>query len=276
MKLPYLGPLGLLLVLLFVCTHLTLAQADSHRQEKVLPTFGAILDSLDIVGSILVLDHHQEVFYSNDFDWARAGFIPASTFKIPHSLIAVETGVLKDENHIFHWDGQKRSLANWEQDLTLKQAFQFSCVPCYQQVAREIGPETMRRYLDSFNYGETVFDATQIDSFWLRGASKISPFEQIDFLEHMYFDKLDLSPKTVSVVKGIMNMEEIFGGVLSGKTGLSSTAEATIGWFVGYVEVAGDVYFFATNVQPKSSDTADFNAKRILSTKLALETILRR
>jgi beta-lactamase class D len=142
-----------------------------RRPEMVQPAFKAILDSLDIVGSILVFDSGKNEYWSNDFNRARDGFIPASTFKIPNSLIAIETGYLEGESHVFKWDGQKRALPNWEQDLTLRQAFQLSCVPCYQQVAREIGPESMRRYLDSFNYGNIVFDSTQIDSFWLRGAS---------------------------------------------------------------------------------------------------------
>src|SRR6185436_16830723 len=33
-------------------------------------------------------------------------FSPCSTFKIPNSLIGLETGVIKDLDHVFRWDGK--------------------------------------------------------------------------------------------------------------------------------------------------------------------------
>ncbi|MBK7660457.1 MAG: hypothetical protein IPJ28_15655 [Betaproteobacteria bacterium] len=46
------------------------------------------------------------------YDEARASerFLPASTFKIPHALIGLETGAVVDEHEVFRWDGKpKRS-----------------------------------------------------------------------------------------------------------------------------------------------------------------------
>ena len=59
-------------------------------------------------------------------------FIPASTFKIPNTLIVLEEGLIKDPADVIKWDGVKREYASWNKDQTLKSAFQHSCVWCYQ------------------------------------------------------------------------------------------------------------------------------------------------
>src|SRR4029453_11981339 len=46
---------------------------------------------------------------------------PASTFKIPHALIALETGVI-DERTVVPWDGTAYDFASWRQDHTLESA----------------------------------------------------------------------------------------------------------------------------------------------------------
>src|SRR5262245_19777510 len=44
---------------------------------------------------------------------------PASTFKIPHALAALDSGVLTGPDHVFKWDGQPRSFEAWRRDHTL-------------------------------------------------------------------------------------------------------------------------------------------------------------
>ena len=48
------------------------------------------------------------------------GQLPASTFKIPNSIIALETGVVEDpDKDVFKWDGVTRSIEAWNKDHTL-------------------------------------------------------------------------------------------------------------------------------------------------------------
>ena len=84
------------------------------------PEFGKILDSLKVKGSILIFDVKNMTYYSNDFSWAKTGIIPASTFKIPNSIIALETGIIQSDSTIFKWNGEKRRFKKWEEDLTFK------------------------------------------------------------------------------------------------------------------------------------------------------------
>ena len=212
-------------------------------------------------------------YYSNDFNWAKTGIIPASTFKIPNSIIALETGVIKNDSVVFKWNGEKRKFKKWEEDLTFKKAFQVSCVPCYQEIARKIGVKRMKSYLKKLNYNGMVFDTLTIDNFWLEGKSKFSQMQQIDFLERLYFSKLPISERTENIMKNIMQIEKTETYVLSGKTGWGMYNEMNNGWLVGYLETNNSVYFFATNIGKEETNMDEFPIIRLNSTKEAFRKL---
>lgn len=240
--------------------------------ETEISDFDKILDSFQVNGSILIYDNDKNTFYSNDFDWAKNGKLPASTFKIPNSIIAVELGIIENDTTILKWNGEQRKMDIWEKDLSFKDAFRISCVPCYQEIARKIGTIKMKEYLEKFEYKNMIFDSLTIDNFWLEGNSKISQKQQIDFLRKFYFSKFPISDRTIKIVKNIMEIERTENYILSGKTGLSSIEEKYNGWFVGYVETKSNVYFFATNVIPTDGlNVDDFISSRINVTKNALK-----
>jgi beta-lactamase class D len=241
--------------------------------EVLKPEFGKILDSLKVKGAILIYDVKNKTYYSNDFSWAKMGIIPASTFKIPNSIIALETGVVKNDSDIFKWNGEKRNFKKWEKDLTFKEAFQVSCVPCYQEVARKIGVKRMKSYLKKLNYPRMVFDTLTIDNFWLQGKSKISQMQQIDFLERLYFSKLPISKRTENIMKDIMIIDKTETYTLSGKSGWGMRNEINNGWLVGYLETNNSVYFFATNVEKEETNMDEFPAIRLNSTKEAFRKL---
>ncbi len=247
---------------------------NSPKKEIVVLEFNKILDSLKVKGAVLIYDYSNKTYYSNDFSWTKTGFLPASTFKIPNSIIALETEVAKSDSTIFKWDGEEKWNKNWEKDLTLKEAFLVSCVPCYQEIAREIGYKRMKAYLKKLNYDTMVFDQKTLDSFWLEGDSKITQFQQIQFLKKFYFSELPISKRTESIVKNIMKMEQTNDYVLSAKTGLSVTNGQDNGWYVGYLEVKNKVYFFATNLEPEKGTTRDqFIPARLNATKEAFQNL---
>lgn len=231
-------------------------QTDESTKEYS-QDFQVIIDSSNLTGSILIFDPQTNNYYSNDFNRCSTGFIPASTFKIPNSIIALETGVAKDDSTVYKWDGKKKFLPQWEQDLILKDAFHLSCVPCYQQIAREIGTERMNEYLKKFDYGNMIVDSSKIDSFWLEGDSKISQMQQIVFLKKLYTSELPISDRTSEIMKRIMILDENESYKLSGKTGWAVRGENNLGWFVGYVETRKGIFYFATNVEPAAGFNMD-------------------
>ncbi len=134
--------------------------------------------------------------------------MPASTFKIPNSIIALETGVVEDpDKDIFKWDGVKRSIEAWNKDHTLRSAIAVSAVPVYQEIARRIGPERMQKYVDLMDYGNRDIGGG-IDQFWLTGNLRIDPMQQIDFLDRLHRGVLPVSRRSQELVRDIIAGDE--------------------------------------------------------------------
>ncbi|EYF08395.1 penicillin-binding transpeptidase domain-containing protein [Chondromyces apiculatus] len=185
----------------------------------------------------------------------RTRFTPASTFKIPNSLIAVETGVASGPEFAIAWDSTKAPKEAWwpeawtRKEHTLESAFRNSVVWYYQEIARRIGPERMQTYLRQFDYGNQ--DTTpRIDTFWLSGGLRISPEEEVRFLQRFHEGKLGVSARATAAVKQILVLEDSSAYRLSGKTGTSAEDPAReLGWLVGYVERGDDVAYYALNME---------------------------
>ena len=171
----------------------------------------------------------------------------ASTFKIFNTLIALEEKVVSEKNTVLHWDGKQHAITEWNRDQTLASAFKVSCVWCYQQMAAGIGADRYRHYLRQAHYGELrePFDHTR---FWLDGSLQISAQEQISFLKQVYRRQLPFSAHSYDTLRQIMLAEQTPAYRLYAKTGWASSASPQVGWYVGYVETAKDVWFFATNI----------------------------
>lgn len=258
---------NLLVLLILINCQSKKEDTTNETDERVViaPTYQDILDSAKLNGAVLIYDSQQETFYTNDSVWMKTGFLPASTFKIANSINALENGIAKDTNTMFFWDGKPKFLKSWEEDMNFFQAYQRSCVPCYQHIARQTGVNKMRETLDKIDYPGMVFDSTSIDNFWLEGASRISQIEQIAFLKRLFNKKLPLKENTYAVMEQIMLLKETPNYKLYGKTGWAQPDDVTnIGWFVGYAKTADNVFFIATNVQPgQGFDMQDFGKVRM-------------
>src|SRR5258706_6652891 len=130
--------------------------------------------------------------------------LPASTFKIPHALIALDTGVVTDKT-VLKWDGRKKDFPAWERDHTLDAAIKSSVVWFFQEAARSIGRDRELQHLRAFAYGSQTFER-EVDSFWLNGDLTISPREQVAFLRRMYAYDLPIDKRHVDTVKAAMTM----------------------------------------------------------------------
>ena len=68
-------------------------------------------------GTIVIADERSgEMAY--DVERAQKRFMPASTFKVPHALFALDAGAVRDEFQVIRWDGVKRDFDGWNQDQT--------------------------------------------------------------------------------------------------------------------------------------------------------------
>ena len=138
-----------------------------------------------INGAVIIssLNNDKKYIYNNSR--AEKRYIPASTFKILNTLIALDQKVINNENDIIKWDGKKRFYSPWNQDQTLKSAISISCVWCYQKFARKIGNKNYLNYLNKNHYGNEK-TGSELATFWLDGDLKISTYEHIEFLQNLY------------------------------------------------------------------------------------------
>jgi beta-lactamase class D len=176
--------------------------------------------------------------------------LPASTFKVPNSLIALETGVVEHpDKDVFKWDGVKRGIEAWNQDHTMRSAIASSAVPVYQEIARRIGAERMQKYVDLFEYGNRNI-AGGIDQFWLTGELRIDPIQQIDFLDRLRRRVLPISKRSQDVVCDILPVTKVGDATIRAKTGLlgAELGKPSLGWVVGWAEKAGAQTVFALNL----------------------------
>ncbi len=224
------------------------------------PQFGEYFQGF--TGTFVLHDLDNDRYLRYNPERCAQRFLPASTFKIVNSLIGLETGVIRDENQVLEWDGTQHEISTWNQNHTLKTAFRNSVVWYYQELARRVGREQMKHYVDEVGYGNQDITGN-VDSFWLDGAIRISADEQVELLKRLYQGNLPFSRRSMKIVREIMILDDAAQYRLSGKTGSGKVGTTFIGWFVGYVETMDNVYFVATNMESPGPEANGLKAKEI-------------
>jgi beta-lactamase class D len=237
----------------------------------------------DTTGAFVLYDLKNDRYIRYNPERCRERFSPYSTFKIPNSLIGLETKVISDADFMLRWEPQKYPEAegwteppysHWKQDHTLRSALKYSVLWYYRDLAKRVGMERMKKYVDGFGYGNHDIsgglNSPQLfQAFWLNSSLQISADEQVEFLKRFYAGKLPVSARSVSIVKEILVLEKTPVYTLRAKTGGGrSPSGKWLGWFVGYLETGGNVYFFATNIEGENS--AAIRERRIDLTKSIL------
>lgn len=216
------------------------------------------------VGAFAAFRADDQHLIASDNTRAREAVLPASTFKIPNSIIALETGVVADpDKDVFKWDGVTRSIPEWNKDQTLRSAIAVSAVPVYQEIARRIGQERMQKYVDAFEYGNRNIGGG-IDRFWLSGDLRISPLEQVAFVDKLRRRALPVLKRAQDLTADILPVTKAGEIIIRAKTGLTGVTEKSmtdgkgvaLGWLVGWAEKGSAQTVFALNLdvrEPKHS-----------------------
>ncbi|HXB45661.1 MAG TPA: class D beta-lactamase [Puia sp.] len=239
--------LKLLCILLFVSCGFFSCTPNNVTEDN---TFRKYFDSANVTGCFGLFDNGQGDFTIYNLKRFRdSSYTPASTFKIVNSLIGIQIGVITDEQMVIKWDGVKRWNPDWNKDLTMAEAFKVSSVPYYQEVARRIGRDTMKKWIDSIGYGNRDIGGP-VDSFWLNNHLKITPDEEMGLVKKLYFGQLPFFERTQSIVRKVMLREDNANYKLSFKTGWGNKENGNeIGWIVGWIEENKHPYFFVLNIE---------------------------
>ena len=168
--------------------------AEMITRDDLLP----VLEGMGVVGTFVAGDLAAERFTVVDRARAETRYVPASTFKIPNSLIGLEVGAIRSADELFPYDGIPRRVKAWERDMTLREAIAASNVPVYQMIARRVGLTQYRDWLVRLDYGNRLVGGV-VDTFWLEGPLQISALEQARFLARMALGILPLSKRSIAM-----------------------------------------------------------------------------
>lgn len=232
----------------------TISPAGNTQEKAEIDAVARVFAAEDVAGTIVVVSADGSTRYVHNDARSNTRFSPASTFKMPNTLIALDAGVVASANSTFKWDGKERGLAAWNRDQTLRSAFQVSCVWCYQEIARTVGNDRYAGALAAIDYGNQRL-GDHVDQFWLNGDLQISANEQIAFLRKIFDQSLPFQRKHLDTLKAIMLIEQTADYALFAKTGWTG-AELYVGWYVGYVEKSDKTWLFAMNMRMDSAEQA--------------------
>ena len=229
----------------------------TYQDLDLKPQFG------DHDACMLILDVKRDTLYRYRPQRCEERLAPCSTFKIPNALIGLHTGVLSGPEHLRKWDGVERWSKTWNRDHTLRTAVRDSAFWYFQLTAAEIGQDRMRQALRALHYGNQDISGG-LTQFWLDSSLKISATEQIGLLRRLAERRLPFDRKAQATVAELLVQPQYGGpGRLHAKTGSGGTPEgdATVGWYVGWIEHEEALYIFAANA--KVSAAGDLSGRDI-------------
>jgi beta-lactamase class D len=218
------------------------------QRSEIRESLGKHFADDGTVGTFVGYKVDDYLIIASDKNRSGEAKLPASTFKIANSLIALETGVVEDpDKDVFKWDGVKRPIEAWNQDHTMRSAIAASAVPVYQEIARRIGQERMQKYVDLLDYGNRDIGGG-IDQFWLTGNLRIDPVQQVDFVDRLRRGVLPVSKRSQDLVRDILPVTKVGDAVIRAKSGLTGKDQGSLGWMVGWAEKGSAQTVFALNM----------------------------
>jgi beta-lactamase class D len=226
----------------------------------------ALFREHDVTGTLVISALHGGTTYVHNDVRASTPLLPASSFKIANSLIALDDGVI-GETDVLSWPGVDQGVAACNAPHNIQGAFSNSCVWFYQELARRIGTPRYETWLKRLGYGNAR-PTPVLTTFWLTGDLRISAREQIDFLKRLHRRELPLKPSTFETMRRLMIAEQTPAYMLRAKTGwagFGTTSGPQTGWYVGYVETKGNVWFFALNMDMRGPADGPLRKKLVMA-----------
>lgn len=241
---------------LALLTPLSLAAETSPTAIRDREDLAHVFADYGVAGAFVLLDARTSTYDVVNTGFAVPQRIPASTFKIVNSLIALETGAVRDTDEIIPYGGGQTPVAAWAHDMSMRDAIAVSNVPVYQELARRIGLEAYSHWLHELDYG-TADPGSDVETFWLKGPLRISPFEQTQLLAKLAQGHLPFSADNQAMVRDILWTGAQDGRQLFAKSGWTTAPDPGIGWYVGWVEGADELHAFALVMEVHDRRDAD-------------------
>jgi beta-lactamase class D len=205
---------------------------------------------------VLSRNRHKEALIEAGPKQCRLPLSPCSTFKIPNTLIGLQTGVVSGPEDQKKWDGKKRSRTVTNRDHSLQSAISESVPWYFQELARDVGEDRMKQWLLKLDYGNRDISGG-IDRFWLGSSLRIDAYRQMELIKSLWHGTLPFDPAYQQMLRQMLQLETELEGSLHGKTGScrgnADQGTPDHGWFVGWVDwhksaaIDADTTFFVIN-----------------------------
>lgn len=210
---------------------------------------------------------------------------PASTFKIPHALAALDAGVIGGPDERFAYDRTAYETERWRHDHDLRTAMRDSVVWYFQRLAERLGSAREQRYVEAFDYGNR--DARgPLTTFWLGSSLQISPDEQLAFLQRFFAGRLPVKESAARTVREILVQPNGHivsalgaqplgrawpaGTTVYAKTGRGADGDRRVAWLVGRVTRGDRAWLFVSCVlrSPDPQAAVALAAERLARAKV--------
>ena len=234
--------------------------AEQSRYQWNIPSDKVSMIDLSVwfsgyEGSFVLYDLNADTWNVYDMEQATLRTAPNSTYKIYDALFGLEEGVIAPDDSFMAWDGTNHPFEAWNGNQDLLSAMHSSVNWYFEKIDKQIGSSAIQDYIKKIGYGNENISAN-LSSYWMQGTLKISPVEQVELLTALHNNNFDFAPENVKAVKNAICLFSSEGTNFYGKTGTGRVDGQDVnGWFVGYIETAGNTYFFATNIQAAENAT---------------------
>ena len=206
-------------------------------------------------GSFVLYDLNGDTWKVYDMEQATLRTAPNSTYKIYDALFGLEEDVIAPDDSFMAWDGTNHPFEAWNGNQDLLSAMQSSVNWYFEEIDMKIGSSAIQDYIRKIGYGNEIVNAN-LSTYWMQGALKISPVEQVELLTSLHNNRFDFAPENINAVKNSICLFSSEDKNFYGKTGTGRVDGQDVnGWFVGLLETTGNTYFFAPNIQAAENAT---------------------
>jgi len=236
-----------------------------------------------------ILIKQNDKFLIQEGKGCNTPYSPNSSFKIPLAVMGFESGILLTAHHPI-WKPQKpvTFLKYYHDGEQSPSSWMRWSMPWYSQIlTQKMGMKKFTRYINSMNYGNMDLSGDKgknngLTDSWLSSSLKITPIQQIEFIDKLARDTLSFSKQSQIKTKDLIKFMEAGywnGWNLHGKTGSSDFDKVNIreGYFVGFAEKNGEIISYVIHtsgdIGDKSAKTGGLQAKKILLDKMIEERI---
>ena len=226
-------------------------------------------------GALEIYDAQSKLSFRVNTPRLQVELPACSTYLLPHTVIALGLGVIKDTDSRIAFDAAKHPgseawPAAWKRDQTYDSALKDSVQWYAQELATRMGTARLQQNLKRIKYGNADLSGG-LGNFWM-SSLKVTSFQQLDFLRALREGKLGYNARVHKAVQDAMVIEKTPDYTIYGKYGSCPMPDGKyIGWLVGYIERPGKVWYYALNLDGKS--LADFAGIRLEIVKGSMQEL---